>query len=30
MKASLFFLFNHGGELYILDNTKIDDVPNPR
>ena len=30
MKASLFFLFNHGGELYIVDNTKIDDVPKPR
>ena len=30
MKATLFFLFNHGGELYIVDNTKIDDVPKPR
>ena len=30
MKATLFFLFNHGGELYIVDNTKINDVPKPR
>ena len=30
MKASLFFLFNHGGELYIVDTTKRDDVPKPR
>ena len=30
MKATLLFLFNHGGELYIVDNTKIDDVPKPR
>ena len=30
MKAKLFFLFNHGGELFIVDNTKIDDVPKPR
>ena len=30
MKAKLFFLFNHGGELYIADNTNIDEVPRPR
>ena len=30
MNAPLFFLFNHGGELYNVDNTKIDDVPKPR
>ena len=30
MKASLFFLFNHNNQLYIVDNNKIQDVPKPR
>ena len=30
MRASLFFLFNHGGELYIVDNNHVQDVPKPR
>ena len=29
-KASLFFLFNHKGELYIVDNNHVQDVPKPR
>mgnify|MGYP006080460729 FL=1 len=30
MRASLFFLFNHGGELYIVDNNHVQNVPKPR
>ena len=30
MRASLFFLFVHGGELYIVDNNHVQDVPKPR
>ena len=29
-KASLFFLFNHKEELYIVDNNHVQDVPQPR
>ena len=29
-KASLFFLFNHKGSLYIVDNNHVQDVPKPR
>ena len=29
-KASLFFLFNHKDNLYIVDNNHVQDVPKPR
>ena len=30
MAANLFFLFQHKNNLYIVDNTKVQDVPKPR
>lgn len=30
MAATLFFIFQHKNQLYIVDNTKVDTVPKPR
>lgn len=30
MAATLFFIFEHKNQLYIVDNTKVDTVPKPR
>lgn len=30
MAATLFFIFKHNNQLYIVDNTKVDTVPKPR